>query len=273
MDCGIAAIVFKRGISEEKDARAYNAMNRLLQGVQHRGPLGCGVSVHNTLRGTGSYHKELGLVSQVFDSNNNPMEGDRAIGMTRYGTTGEASEGTKIVLNKKEKRDKLLEEQQPFHHRDPNPWRDFSLVFNGQLTNHNELRDYFKREHHYEFLTGTDTEPLMHLLAEELRKNTTDNPNLIDVFSDISRRAKGCYNIAFMDRRGRVAVFRDKNGFRPLSYAENENIFAIASETIALRKIGFKNNEMQFVNAGELLVYDDKLKKFQLETGNKRCWC
>jgi len=99
-DCGVAAVVYKRS-AQGNDFRAYRALQLLLEGVQHRGPLGCGVCTDDD-SGKLNQHKDLGLVLQVLDRM--PLMGPRGIGMVRYGTTGLASEGSNTVANRMEAR-------------------------------------------------------------------------------------------------------------------------------------------------------------------------
>ena len=61
-----------------------------LSGLQHRGEESCGIAVNTD--GVISYHKEPGLVSEVFTNEvlDNLPEGNMSIGHVRYSTTGSA---------------------------------------------------------------------------------------------------------------------------------------------------------------------------------------
>jgi amidophosphoribosyltransferase len=61
--------------------------------LQHRGQEAAGIAVSDgqTMR----LHKDVGLVSQVFNPHNlAPLQGHYAIGHTRYSTTGSSSRAT-----------------------------------------------------------------------------------------------------------------------------------------------------------------------------------
>ena len=258
-DCGVAAVVYKRS-AQGNDFRAYRALQLLLEGVQHRGPLGCGVCTDDD-SGKLNQHKDLGLVLQVLDRM--PLMGPRGIGMVRYGTTGLASEGSNTVANRMEARSRLLDEQQPFHHRDRNRYLEFSFSFNGQLTNYRLLRSKFEK--YLRFRTGTDTEVLEVVIAEELKKNCDSKPNLASVFSEVVKKIEGCYNIVFIDGAGRIAALRDPHEFRPFVYADTDHLFAAASETGALENLlDINGHNVEFIKPGELLVYENELQKYKI---------
>ena len=61
-----------------------------LYALQHRGQEAAGIAVSDgqSIR----MHKDVGLVSQVFNAQNlTPLQGNFAIGHTRYSTTGSSS--------------------------------------------------------------------------------------------------------------------------------------------------------------------------------------
>src|SRR5207237_956754 len=78
----------------------------------------------------------------------------------------------------------------------------------------------------------TDTEIIMHYLSHELRGD--ERPELVEVFSNLSRRFDGAYNIAFLNAMGDMVLLRDPKGFRPLCYAEEGGLFGAASESVPL---------------------------------------
>lgn len=79
-ECGIFGIV-------HPDADVARLTFFGLYALQHRGQESAGIAVSNgrTIR----YHKEMGLVAQVFNEDKlRPLAGSMAIGHTRYSTTG-----------------------------------------------------------------------------------------------------------------------------------------------------------------------------------------
>lgn len=264
-DCGVAAVVCKQ--ASDKFA-AYRALQSLLQGLQHRGPLGCGVGIFDEDSNLLEQQKNLGLVQHVLDGE--PMHGSKGLGMVRYGTSGFASEGSSHPLSRAVFREKILEEQQPFHHRDRNPWWEFCVAFNGQLTNDGALRTSF-RDNFVRFKTMTDTEVLEVVIADELKKAGTCNQDLMTVFSNVAKSIEGCYNIVFIDGTGRIAALRDPHEFRPFVYADTADYFVIASETGALENLfDINKHSVDFINPGELLIYDNGLSKHQIAVPDSR---
>ena len=59
----------------------------------------------------------------------------------------------------------------------------------------------------------------------------------------LAKKFDGCYNIAFINAEGEIAIVRDPYGFRPLVYgfSKDKNIFMAASESVALINCGIKD--------------------------------
>ena len=64
-------------------------------------------------------------------------------------------------------------------------------------------------------------------IGYELRND--EQPNLVDVFRNLSQRFDGAYNLAFMNAMGDMVIARDPKGFRPLCYAREGPLFAAAT--------------------------------------------
>ena len=88
---------------------------------------------------------------------------------------------------------------------------------------------------------NNETEIIMHFLARQLKGDT--RPDLVKVFSNLSQKFDGCYNIAFINAEGEMAIVRDPYGFRPLVYgfSEDKKVFMAASESVALVNCGIKD--------------------------------
>ena len=82
-ECGVFGIYSKINNSDVT-LRTYRA----LYALQHRGQESCGIVVND--KGVFSYHKDLGLVPEVFDKTHIDRLGDGniSIGHVRYSTTG-----------------------------------------------------------------------------------------------------------------------------------------------------------------------------------------
>jgi amidophosphoribosyltransferase len=94
---------------------------------------------------------------------------------------------------------------------------------------------------------------LMHFIAHALRGD--EQPDLVEVFADISRRFDGAYNIVFLNAMGDMVVLRDPNGLRPMCIADDGGLFAAASESVALLNLGFQN--VRSLDPGEMIVIQD----------------
>lgn len=258
-DCGVAGVVVKKGSNSD----AYSVLEIMLRALQHRGQLTAGVSVCDTSSSRFEHHKGMGLVHTVLDRQ--PLTGNVGIGHVRYATSGTGSEGTRLADGQVEAyRERVVSEAQPFHYHDARPQYEFTFAFNGQLVNADEVRKDFQGRD-FRFRTDTDTEVLMHVIAEELQREKTGSPGLVNVFSNVVQRLRGAYNIVFVDGLGRFAALRDKYGFHPLAFAHSEDFFVAASETIAFEHLnGVSNGNVGFVEPGEMLLYDKGLARFSI---------
>jgi amidophosphoribosyltransferase len=75
------------------------------------------------------------------------------------------------------------------------------------------------------------------------------------VFANLSRRFDGAYNLVFMNAMGDLVVLRDPNGFRPLCYAQDGDLFAAASESVPLLNLGFQ--DVHSLEPGEMIIIQD----------------
>jgi amidophosphoribosyltransferase len=196
-------------------------------------------------------HKDLGLVNNVFRAEHRgkflslmqKYSSTRGIGHVRYATCGADD----------------IEYAQPFEHFHGKKNRWFSIAFNGNIANYDELKTKLEKEG-YHFVRKTDTELILLLLAKSLKN---DN-NIISAFSNISSHLDGSYNIAFIDANGRIVAARDPLGIRPLCFATNGNKTAFASESVALTALGFSIEEIKDISPGEMLIIE-KDNKFRIE--------
>ncbi|WKB54558.1 asparagine synthase (glutamine-hydrolyzing) [Eleftheria terrae] len=105
---------------------------------------------------------------------------------------------------------------QPLHNEDGS----ISVVFNGEIFNHPELRRELQARGH-RFATRSDTEVLVHLYEEHG-----------DAFVE---RLNGQFAFALWDRpRQRLLLARDRTGIRPLFYSWQAGRLSFASEVKAL---------------------------------------
>jgi len=218
-ECGIVGIYAP---NEDVSRMAFFA----LYALQHRGQEAAGIAVSDGV--TARLHKDVGLVSQVFTPQNlAPLQGNFAIGHTRYSTTGSSS----------------IRNAQPFLIE--TQFGPLGVAHNGNLINTNELRNELLKRG-VGLSSSSDSEVMTMMLAgaegdtwEERIRNTM-------------ARWYGAYSLTILTRDGVFAV-RDPWGFRPLSVGRLPNGgHAATSETGALRTLGCE--AIREVKPGEIVT-------------------
>ena len=195
-----------------------------LHALQHRGQESAGIAVSDEGRLT--VLRELGLVAQVFSEENvSGLQGQLAIGHTRYSTTG----GVKWV------------NAQPIVQH--GAARTVAVGHNGNLVNASELREGLD----VKLSSTSDTELIAALIAN-------DQQPLGDAVVSTMRRLEGAYSVTAL-AEGKLLAFRDPHGFRPLVLGKLHDGWVVASETCALDLIG-ADFERE-IAPGELLIVDE----------------
>ena len=232
-ECGICAVYIKKDDVAANKALFY--LYKLMLNLQNRGQLSAGITTFDPDRAQIlDTYKDLGHVNEVFKTSNREKSfkifkryaGKKGIGHVRYATSGSEDSS----------------DAQPFERIHGRKWKWFSFGFNGNLVNFSELKkELIAKKEDYHMIYNNDTEIIMHFLARQLKGDT--KPNLVKVFSNLAKKFDGCYNIAFINAEGEIAVVRDPYGFRPLVYgfSEDKNIFMVASESVALVNCGVKD--------------------------------
>jgi amidophosphoribosyltransferase len=194
--------------------------------LQHRGQESAGIAVSDNGRLT--VLKDMGLVTQVFSEQKlGGLQGELAIGHTRYSTTGSTYWANAQPLVR--------------HGRA----RTVALGHNGNLTNASELRDELAAEG-VALAATSDTEVIAALVAD-------DPAPLEEAVANAAARLEGAYSIVAL-AEGKLLGVRDPHGFRPLSLGRLGDDWVIASETCALDLVGAEHErELQ---PGELVVID-----------------
>lgn len=238
-------------------------MPTMLLNLQNRGQLAAGISSYAPERQQIlDTYKDLGSVAEAFRMSHpakhqailQQYAGRAAIGHTRYATCGLDD----------------VRYAQPFERHHGRLWKWYAFCFNGNLANYTQLRDRLLAKRHYVFTLNTDTEMIMHELSYRLRGDRM--PDLVKVFSGMSRTFDGAYNIAFLDALGRMVVARDPLGLRPLSYAVQGRLFAAASESVALTNLGF--NHVCDLPPGHMAVIENgKLRVEQYARPRRKAHC
>lgn len=220
----------------------------MLLNIQHRGQLSAGITTYDPRRIVLlRTHKALGMVSRAFARDKNgidpieQLDGVAGIGHIRYATCGVDDEA----------------HAQPFERWHGRPWKWFSICFNGTITNFGELKEKLVKEQKYHLIHDTDTEVILHYLAYAHRG--TRRPSFTKVFAELASRLDGAYSIAFLNALGDIVMARDPLGFRPLCFGVQGNLWAAASESIALTNLGFE--KVEFIEPGTLLHVNTRTGK------------
>jgi len=269
-ECGLAALYHfgtgdKKPVAWAGDAgEVSRLMPRMLLDLQNRGQLAAGMSTFNPTRGQLiDTYKELGPVSEAFRTNHehkyesimDEYGGRAAIGHVRYATNGPTGRGY----------------AQPFERRHGCKWKWFSFAFNGNLANLDELRAEVLAQSDYHLTRDNDTEVLMHLISHALRGDT--RPDLVEVFSALSEKLDGAYNLVFLNALGEMVVLRDPLGLRPLCYATDGPLFAAASESVPLLNMGFK--DIRSLEPGEMILIQNNemsVRRFAAKRPTAHCF-
>lgn len=185
--------------------------------LQHRGQESCGIAVSDTCgsRGKVAFHKDMGLVNEVFTEKKlEEMKGNIGVGHVRYSTTGASvrENAQPLVLNYVK--------------------GTLGLVHNGNLTNAKELRHELEYTGAI-FQTTADSEVIAYHIARE-RLNSKSVQEAVVL---ACRRIKGAYSLVVMSPRKLIGA-RDPYGFRPLCIGRRDGAYMITSETCALETIG-----------------------------------
>lgn len=249
-ECGIAALYHLPGktsplCTSHGAEEASRLMPRMLLDIQNRGQLSTGMTTWQPGRDLLlETYKELGGVSEAFRLSHKAKAeavmsryaGRAAIGHVRYATCGKED----------------VNFAQPFEHRHLQKRKWFAFGFNGQLANYGKLRDEILASDEHHVALASDTEILMHELAR-LRSGDRQ-PSLIEMMRGLGERLDGAYSLALLNAQGEMLVARDPLGMKPVSYGVQDNLFAAASESVALLNLGYDPENIHSLEPGEAIT-------------------
>ncbi len=215
--------------------------------LQHRGQEGAGIVVSDGERVRSV--KGLGLVSDVFAARAwTELPGSSGIGHVRYSTTGSSR----------------IQNVQPLVVEcSDGIW---AIAHNGNLVNAGSLRRMY-REAGAIFQTGTDSEVLVHLLADPMYRS---RPFRV---ARALNELRGAFAFLLLTR-DRVMAARDPLGFKPLSIGRLGAGYVFASETCALDQVGA--DYLRDVQPGELVAADKDgitFSQFAAAAGQRPAQC
>lgn len=223
-ECGIFGILTT---SDEAAGLTYNA----LLALQHRGQEGAGIAVLKN--GSLLYHKDVGLVSEVFTPNVMKMlpQAHMAIGHVRYSTTG---------TNNRDNTQPMITEYLKGR---------IATAHNGNIVNAAEIKAKLESVG-CNFAATNDSEVISSLIAwEALRGESIE-----EAVADAARQLKGAFSLLVLSSKDKLIAFRDGAGFRPLCIGQSSAGIAIASESCALDSAGF--TFLRDIRPGELVVVE-----------------
>lgn len=227
-----------------------------LYALQHRGQESAGIATfeigETQHAATVHLHKEMGLVSQVFNETIlNQMPGSLAVGHTRYSTTGSSR-----VVNAQPA---VVETR----------LGSLALAHNGNLVNTAALREELLQRN-CNLLTTTDSELIAFAIAQEVNNGKEWLEAAISAF----QRCQGAFSLAIATPAGLMGV-RDPNGIRPLvigTLGSNPERYVLASETCGLDIIGA--DYLRDVEPGELVwITSEGLASFHWAQQPQRKLC
>ena len=218
--------------------------------LQHRGQESAGIAVSEHGRLTAL--RDLGLVTQVFDEQKlHGLQGQVAIGHTRYSTTGSSqwSNAQPLVQH--------------------GSARTVALGHNGNLVNETALRERLS-EAGVTLRATSDSEVIAALIAN-------DEAPLDQAVANSMQQLEGAYSVVALSQ-GTLIAFRDAHGFRPLVLGRiheagsavgqaagarpedpaglaGRGDWVVASETCALDLVGAKY--VREVERGEAVLIDE----------------
>jgi amidophosphoribosyltransferase len=202
--------------------------------LQHRGQESAGIAVSDGGRLT--VVRDMGLVPQVFSEQTlHGLDGQLAIGHTRYSTTGST---------------RWANAQPLVHHGRA---RTIALGHNGNLTNTEELRAELLDDG-VRLGSSSDSEVIAALIAN-------DPSPLHEAIANTLERVEGATTVVAL-AEGKLVGFRDPYGFRPLVLGSLGEDWVLASESCALDLVGAE--PVRELRPGELVLVDGTVETHQV---------
>lgn len=224
-ECGVFGMLH----SEQKDVSKYIYYG--LSALQHRGQESAGIAVCDTNgpKGNISYHKDMGLVSEVFHPDTLlSLHGDMGIGHVRYSTTGGSCKenAQPLVLN-------YLK-------------GTLALVHNGNITNTDKIREQLQNTGAI-FHSTTDSE----VIAYQIAKERTRTSSIEEAVAKTAPGLIGGYALLIMSPQKLIGV-RDPLGLKPLCLGKLNDSYILASENCALKAIDAEF--IRDIQSGEIIT-------------------
>jgi len=221
-ECGVF------GIFGRPDAAAIVTLG--LHALQHRGQEAAGIVSFDGHKFFVERH--IGLIGDNVTKQSvlDRLKGNRAIGHTRYATTGGAS-----IRNIQPLFAELAE-------------GGIAVAHNGNLTNAMTVQRALQKQGAI-FTSTSDTETILHLIA--MSREADINSRFIDAV----RQIEGAFSLVALTAKKMIGC-RDPLGIRPLVLGDLDGAWILASETCALDIIGARF--VRDIEPGEMVVITSK---------------
>ncbi|MCR4266864.1 amidophosphoribosyltransferase [Nitratireductor sp. ZSWI3] len=217
-ECGVF------GIFGRTDAAAIVTLG--LHALQHRGQEAAGIVSFDGAQ----FHVErhIGLIGDTFTKQSvlDRLQGGRAIGHTRYATTGGSG----------------LRNVQPFFAELAEG--GLAIAHNGNITNAMTVQRALQKQGAI-FSSTSDTETILHLVAMSKERDTNAR------FIHALRQIEGAFSIVALTSKKMIGC-RDPLGIRPLVLGDLDGAYILASETCALDIIGARY--VRDLKPGEMVI-------------------
>lgn len=217
-ECGVF------GIFGRQDAAAIVTLG--LHALQHRGQEAAGIVSFDGAQ----FHVErhVGLIGDTFTKQSviDRLSGTRAIGHTRYATTGGAG----------------LRNVQPLFAELAEG--GIAVAHNGNITNAMTVQRSLQKQGAI-FSSTSDTETILHLVA------TSKERDINSRFIEAVRQLEGAFSLVALTSKKMIGC-RDPLGIRPLVLGDLDGAWIFASETCALDIIGARF--VRDLKPGEMVV-------------------
>ena len=231
------------GIEGHADAANYTYLG--LYALQHRGQESAGMVSADDDR----LHVERGMgqVADIFRARTlDRLPGRRAIGHTRYSTSGQS----------------VLSNAQPIVVK--TSMGPLALVHNGNLVNAVKIRRRLEKDGAI-FQTTSDTEVILHLMARNPRQD------VVESLMVALERVEGAYSILLLTQDSLIAA-RDPHGFRPMVLGDCQGAPCFSSESCAFDLL--EARAVRELELGEVAVArKGSVESFQLVTSSAPARC
>ena len=136
----------------------------------------------------------------------------------------------------------------------------YKLIFNGEIYNHNELREYINQEYNFNsWKSSSDTETLLNLF-EFLN------------FKDALKLIKGMFAITLFDLQSNTIYFsRDRIGEKPLYISFNESSLLFGSELGSLTKFPAFNKDLSMNSLSSYFKFNYIPAPYSIYKGTFKC--